>query len=80
MTVKYVGSAGEELDLLNFRNRLQDANFHAYEWQYTEVKKKRRSVITEFTRSAKIYDATIVFQGSHEDRVRELEKLSLIHI
>ena len=78
MTVKYVGSAGDEFDLLNFRNRLQDANFHAYEWNYTEVKKKRKSEITEFTRSAKIYDATIVFQGSYEDRVSELEKFTNI--
>lgn len=78
MIVKYEGSAGEKFDLLDFRSRLKDANFHDYEWKYTEIKKKRSSKIKEFKRSAKIYDATIIFQGSYEERVRDLEKFTNI--
>lgn len=73
MIVKYVGSGGETFDLLNFRSRLKEANFHDYEWGYSEMKKRRGSVITEFTKDSKAYDATIIFQGSHESRMDILE-------
>ena len=74
MKVQYINSYGDVIDLLNFNTRVKDANFHDYEWEYDSIEQQYGIDITRFRKTAKKYEATIVFKGDLDTRKRNLNR------
>ena len=74
MKVQYINSYGDVIDLLNFNTRMKDANFHDYEWEYDSIEQQYGIDITRFRKTAKEYEATIVFKGDLDTRKRNLNR------
>ena len=72
MIARYINSVGKIIDLLSFHNRVKDINFHEYEWEYDGTEQKYGLNITNFKRSEKEYEGTIVFRGSLMKRKENL--------
>ena len=73
MTVKYINSNNEEINLISFRTRIKDAIFHSYSWGYEGVTQQFGTKISNFTKEPIEYDATIVFRGSIAQRKESLD-------
>lgn len=72
--IQYISSSGETFDLLNFKTRLKDANFHNYAWEYDSIEQQYGIDITKFRKAAKEYEASVIFRGSIEERKRNLNR------
>lgn len=70
--IQYISSSGETFDLLDFKTRLKDANFHNYAWEYDGIEQQYGVDITKFRKEAKEYDASVIFRGSINERKENL--------
>lgn len=74
--IKYINSAGKEMDLSSYpiRIRQKSAGLYAYEWDVDATDLGNGSRINAFERKAKTYAMTIDFSGTRSDRAKLLQE------